>query len=438
MSRASPAKKGRATRSQELKVGRRIDALDLEQVWSPATIVEVGEDSKVLIKYDGWGSEWNEWVDPEKQRHRIAKVYEFTHLSKCWVKVASQPWWPAMVTVRRPMSGSTEGQEALRLEEKTYVQLFAPPAKYLDSGLWLQTSKISPWMYRYDKRKEAVKTSKFQKAIQEAERSNVASLPLVYQEGTLLAGDANDASEGKEKSTSERKEKKDKRSKEKGSKRSSKKVKINKEKPVIPDTLGSKKGPLGTEEPQRGVDKWRDGQYTATFFYANGPPQKVRGGVYSSIKEAALCYDRIAYSILGKTAELNYPSNPQHLELLPEDSRIPTLVPFNQSQQLQPHQGKKRKLNEVQSSKAANSANNKKKKLYSSSTDNEIQISDETAYGSLKSSAKSSKPSRKFSIEQILDILGIGPIKDPRYRNHGEKKVVISKRKSTPFKFQHP
>jgi len=170
-----------------LKVGDRIDSLDLDEVWSPATVVaiECGDSNKVFIKYDGWGDDWNEWVDLGSLR--VAKVYSFTRLSKCWVKVpGGYPWWPALVTLRCPLPNSSKGRAALKREEKTFVQLFTPPAKYLNEGVWLDNAKVSLWSCRYENRIKADKGKKFLTAVKEANANNAPVLMFKYSEGTLL------------------------------------------------------------------------------------------------------------------------------------------------------------------------------------------------------------------------------------------------------------
>lgn len=45
------------------KVGIRVDLLDTENIWCPATVVKVigsFKDLKVLLRYDGWGRDYDE------------------------------------------------------------------------------------------------------------------------------------------------------------------------------------------------------------------------------------------------------------------------------------------------------------------------------------------------------------------------------------------
>jgi len=52
-----------------------VDCRDTTDDWLCAQVVEVA-GSRILINYDGWGPEWNEWID--KADSRIQKLGTYT------------------------------------------------------------------------------------------------------------------------------------------------------------------------------------------------------------------------------------------------------------------------------------------------------------------------------------------------------------------------
>ncbi|KAF1782944.1 PWWP domain [Phytophthora cactorum] len=78
--------------------GRNV--LDDEGIWNTGVIVDVGKEAdededKVEVKYDGWGDEYNQWIDVATQR--LAPLHTYTIVKKCWAKLTKWPWWPAFV-----------------------------------------------------------------------------------------------------------------------------------------------------------------------------------------------------------------------------------------------------------------------------------------------------------------------------------------------------
>jgi len=61
--------------SRIFKVGDWVDARDRTEDWLPAQVKEVA-GSRVLVAYDGWGPDWDEWLD--KADARLQKLGAFT------------------------------------------------------------------------------------------------------------------------------------------------------------------------------------------------------------------------------------------------------------------------------------------------------------------------------------------------------------------------
>lgn len=51
---------------------------------------------QALVRYEGWGAEWDEWIGLDKDRLVAGGTY--TIKAKCWAKITgTMPWWPALV-----------------------------------------------------------------------------------------------------------------------------------------------------------------------------------------------------------------------------------------------------------------------------------------------------------------------------------------------------
>jgi hypothetical protein len=78
---------------------------------------------------------YNEWVS--LSANRLVNVHTYSMVSKCWVKINQSPYWPALISVRRPKPGSERAREALMAEDNIYLRaLFSPPTKAMVK--WMQ------------------------------------------------------------------------------------------------------------------------------------------------------------------------------------------------------------------------------------------------------------------------------------------------------------
>eukprot|EP01083_Nonionella_stella_P067606 178932_1 len=56
-----------------LKRSDRVDCLDRVNKWYTATAVAEREGARLLIRFDGWSSKFDEWIETKTESHRISK-----------------------------------------------------------------------------------------------------------------------------------------------------------------------------------------------------------------------------------------------------------------------------------------------------------------------------------------------------------------------------
>ncbi|KAG6578064.1 PWWP domain [Phytophthora cinnamomi] len=117
----------------ELKEGDWLDVVDGDGIWNVAQVLRLPSAETVEVTYDCWGDEYNELLPRDSPR--IAPFHTHTWAVKCWAKLDTWPWWPALLTVRAP--GSDVALQNLRLEERLLVDFLdnADFAERCRSGL---------------------------------------------------------------------------------------------------------------------------------------------------------------------------------------------------------------------------------------------------------------------------------------------------------------
>ena len=193
----------------------RVEILDSDYIWSTVKIIEVIKDDdadvKVKVRYDGWGSEWDEVVS-WRDNKRLAKLFTYTKQVKCLAdfipnqrkkgnKKSSLHLWPCTVNFRMPhpdgTSHQTNAEEMLRLERKVFVKPYEmkllPTAgmdmKFKSDGCWLHSSKLRRWKNRISFEKMGILPENFDKAYETGlvDETVKGSLSLaVIETGTLL------------------------------------------------------------------------------------------------------------------------------------------------------------------------------------------------------------------------------------------------------------
>ncbi|CAI5702109.1 unnamed protein product [Peronospora effusa] len=99
------------------QVGDWLDVIDSDGIWNVAQVLQLLTAETVIITYDCWGDAYNEEL--RRDSDRIAPYHTHTWAVKCWAKLTTWPWWPALLTIRAP--GTSMGAQNLRLEENLLV-----------------------------------------------------------------------------------------------------------------------------------------------------------------------------------------------------------------------------------------------------------------------------------------------------------------------------
>ena len=70
-------------RPKSLEIGTLIEALDVQNLWFPARVVQV-QASKVLVHFDGWSNNWDEWIDSQSARLRAHRGWGTSRMPNDW------------------------------------------------------------------------------------------------------------------------------------------------------------------------------------------------------------------------------------------------------------------------------------------------------------------------------------------------------------------
>ncbi|RLN66827.1 hypothetical protein BBP00_00002012 [Phytophthora kernoviae] len=127
-----------AMTAPSLKTGDWLDVVDSDGIWNVAQVLRLPSANTVEVKYDCWGDEYDEVL--RRDSLRIAPYRMYTWAVKCWAKLGSWPWWPALVTIRTP--GSDEGATNLSLEQRLLVD-------FLDKETFEGRSRMKKFDYYF-------------------------------------------------------------------------------------------------------------------------------------------------------------------------------------------------------------------------------------------------------------------------------------------------
>ncbi|KAG7376703.1 hypothetical protein PHYPSEUDO_012868 [Phytophthora pseudosyringae] len=148
-----------------LHEGDWLDVMDGDGIWNVAQVLRLPSPETVEVTYDCWGNEYNEEL--RRDSERVAPFHTHTRAVKCWAKLDTWPWWPALLTVRAP--GSASGSRNLRMEERLLVD-------FLDSAVfsercrcWVKKSKVVAFQSDEETRKRLTKPKKKMKKRSKAE-----------------------------------------------------------------------------------------------------------------------------------------------------------------------------------------------------------------------------------------------------------------------------
>lgn len=159
------------------KMNMPLEIRDNDFIWSAAKIHKISnansKNCSVTIRYEGWGSEWDE--EMTYPNPRLARIFTYTKRVKCLAAVLSKKKelrgvsakssnirnctdiWPCTVSFRMPHPGPRDDkhlspEDLLRLESNIFVQPYAPHllSSFLQKGLtcggwWVATSLLRLW-----------------------------------------------------------------------------------------------------------------------------------------------------------------------------------------------------------------------------------------------------------------------------------------------------
>ncbi|CAI5715174.1 unnamed protein product [Peronospora farinosa] len=120
------------------QVGDWLDVIDSDGIWNVAQVLQLPTAETVIITYDCWGDAYNEEL--RRDSDRIAPYHTHTWAVKCWAKLTTWPWWPALLTIRAP--GTSMGAQNLRLEENLLVDFLDKAEFSKRFRCWVKKSNI--------------------------------------------------------------------------------------------------------------------------------------------------------------------------------------------------------------------------------------------------------------------------------------------------------
>uniref|UniRef100_H3GFK8 PWWP domain-containing protein n=1 Tax=Phytophthora ramorum TaxID=164328 RepID=H3GFK8_PHYRM len=168
-----------------LDIGLRVDVLDDEGIWNTGIVADVGSEDdgdKVEIKYDGWGDDYNQWIDVTSQR--LAPLHTYTIVKKCWAKLTKWPWWPAFVVLRAPTTALAS--QGLEEESKLYVEFYDSFNEAKRSRCWMQKKNVAAFRDGFEERASKNIGKNFPQFVEGTQRAKAGTSPLLFSgPGTL-------------------------------------------------------------------------------------------------------------------------------------------------------------------------------------------------------------------------------------------------------------
>jgi len=166
----------------KLKKGMKLDIRDKEYILSSGTVLAVYNNQfkkqSVLVRYDGWGNEWDEKVslnEDDPDGPRISRLFSFTRRVKCLIdyrhfvknekKKSSDSYdslknylWPCSVNFRMPhplSEHTTNAEKSLRMEDNIFINPYGYQQGILprelqstlvNGGAWVSAKFLLPWV----------------------------------------------------------------------------------------------------------------------------------------------------------------------------------------------------------------------------------------------------------------------------------------------------
>ena len=147
-----------------------LEILDSDGIWNVAKVICVKKSKSechVTIRYDGWGSDWDEEMSWPNER--LARIFTYTKCAKCFIALLDSKrvesssrsvknWsnlWPCKVHFRMPFPNDDDACDFLQNDDmaKVYFEPYMPAllpvdvqqALLFEGGQWMDVSKVTPW-----------------------------------------------------------------------------------------------------------------------------------------------------------------------------------------------------------------------------------------------------------------------------------------------------
>ena len=151
-----------------------LEILDSDGIWNVAKVICVKKSKSechVTIRYDGWGSDWDEEMSWPNER--LARIFTYTKCAKCFIALLDSKrvesssrsvknWsnlWPCKVHFRMPFPNDDDACDFLQHDDmaKVYFEPYMPAllpvdvqqALLFDGGQWMDISKVKAWKDMY-------------------------------------------------------------------------------------------------------------------------------------------------------------------------------------------------------------------------------------------------------------------------------------------------
>lgn len=149
------------------KIGDSVD-VEADDIYCPGKVIDLTEikrNKSVLIHYIGWDNSFDEWI--ESKSKRLHKGGSYVVKCNAWTKFDnSLCYWPCDLYIRSAVGNNREVAtiEWLKQETKSVCMPYGPAIHQLKPyvhGVWMASSKISPFAKQYKERVDAGMRSKF-------------------------------------------------------------------------------------------------------------------------------------------------------------------------------------------------------------------------------------------------------------------------------------
>uniref|UniRef100_K3WES6 PWWP domain-containing protein n=1 Tax=Globisporangium ultimum (strain ATCC 200006 / CBS 805.95 / DAOM BR144) TaxID=431595 RepID=K3WES6_GLOUD len=164
-----------------LTIGDWLDVLDYVGVWNVAQVLSIPTPDSVEVRYDGWGSEYNEIVSLNSRR--VAPYHTYTWTVKCWAKYLNWPLWPAVLTVRTP--GTVDGAQNLRKLNRLFIDFMDHKNFANRCRTWVKKKDVLPFDQHFERLRKKTTGADFEFSLKHLLKSTATPKFPTFVEGSL-------------------------------------------------------------------------------------------------------------------------------------------------------------------------------------------------------------------------------------------------------------